>query len=100
MQLKRLKITMILLVLSAVSCGAAKWKPPPSWTIREDGRIRASQRKENFSAAQFIAKVKKEEGKSFGYVLTPHGEAAVAKELRKRAARITKLENDLFECRH
>lgn len=98
-QRKKLSVMMILAVASAVSCGAAKWTPPPSWTIRSDGHIRASQRTEDFTTVEFIQKVKKEEGKDFGFVLTPAGEAEIARELRARAARITQLENELKDCR-
>lgn len=98
-QRKRLSALMILLVASAVSCGAAKWQAPPSWTIRADGHIRASQRTEDFTTVEFIQKVKREEGKDFGYVLMPSGEAEIARELRARAARITQLENELKDCR-
>jgi hypothetical protein len=98
-QQKRLSAITILVVLSAVSCGAASWQAPPSWTVRSDGHMRASQRTEDFTTVEFIQKIKREEGKEFGYVLTPAGEAEIAKELRFRAAEITRLKNELANCR-
>lgn len=97
---KRLSWMMIPVAALMASCGVAAWNAPPSWTIRSDGRIRASQRKENFSIQEFITKVKSSEGKDFGYVLTPAGEAEISRELRFRAAEITRLRNDLENCRY
>lgn len=98
--LKRLRVMTIPAVLLTASCSVAAWNAPPAWTIRADGRIRASQRQEDFSAAEFIAKVKSEEGKDFGYVLTPAGESAITRELYSRNAEITRLRNELQNCRY
>lgn len=79
------------------SCGTMAYAPP-SWTIREDGRIRASQRKEDFSIPEFIAKIKKEEGKSYGLVLTPAGEEEISREIRRLRAENLELKNQLSDC--
>jgi hypothetical protein len=94
------KIAIVpLFALSLIASCASNWIAPPSWTIRSDGHIRASQRDEDFTAEQFIAKVKQEENRDFGYVLTPAGEAEIARELRFRLAEITRLKNELQDCR-
>lgn len=81
------------------SCATAGWTPPPSWTLREDGHIRASQRKEDFTVPEFIAKIKKEENKTYGLVLTPAGEEAISRELRRLRAENLELKNKLQDCR-
>lgn len=82
-----------------ISCASQAWSPPPSWTIRADGRIRASQRKEDFSVPEFIAKIKKEENKEYGLVLTPAGEEAISREIRRLRAENLELKNQLQDCR-
>lgn len=96
---KKNALMMILLIVSAVSCATA-FAPPPSWTLRKDGRIRASQRGENFSLSEFMEKVKRDEGNEYALVVTPDGEAKIARELRYRQAEITRLKNELSDCRN
>ena len=79
-------------VIVLVAC-AAKWKEPPSWTLREDGRLRRSQAKEDFSFEEWKAKYLSKEGKVYGLVVTPAGAQEIAKELARREARIIYLEN-------
>ena len=80
-------------VTMLVACGAVQWQQPPSWTLRGDGKIRASQRKEEFTLAEFLAKIKKEENKDYSIVVTPAGAKALADELSRRNAKIIELEN-------
>lgn len=96
---KKSVLATILLALLVVSCATA-FTPPPSWTLRKDGRVRASQRGENFSISEFIEKVKKEEGNEYALVVTPEGEAKISRELRYRQAEITRLKNELQDCRN
>lgn len=91
-------ITGLVVGLVVLSCASA-YTPPPSWTIRTDGRIRASQRKEDFSVPEFIAKIKKEENKEYGLVLTPAGEEAISREIRRLRAENLELKNQLQDCR-
>lgn len=86
-------------IVMLASCGAAKFVEPESWTLRSDGRLRASQRKEDFSFAEWKAKYLAPEGKDYGVTLTPGGVAAIAAELSRRNAKIIQLENKLAECR-
>lgn len=81
------------------ACGAAKWREPPSWTLRADGRLRAANRKEDFSFAQWKEKYLAKEGKDFGLCLAPSGAKAISDELAKRDAEIIALKNQLSECR-
>ena len=76
-----------------VACGAAQWQQPDNWTISKDGHVRASQRNEDFTLEQFMAKVKKEEGKDYAITFTPAGVKSVADELSRRNAKIIELEN-------
>ena len=78
---------------------AAQWQAPPSWTLRSDGRIRASQRKEDFDFSAWKAKYLDKEGKVYGVVVTPAGAQEIANELSRRNAKIIELENRLSECR-
>jgi len=97
--LKKLLPVMILVIFSAVSCGSTPWNAPPSWTIRSDGHIRASQRKEDFTPKEFITKIQKEEAKSYGLVLAPSGEAAIAARMRFLDSEVIRLKNELSGCR-
>ena len=97
--LRKLKWLTILPAILVVSCAAA-WIPPNSWTLRSDGRVRASQRKEDFSVIEFIEKVKKEENKEYALVLTPGGEEEISAHIRQLNAQITQLKNDLQNCRY
>jgi hypothetical protein len=82
------------------ACGAAKWQEPYNWTLRSDGRLRASQRKEDFNFAEWSAKYLKVTGaKEYGIVITPAGAAEIAAELSRRNAKIIELENKLSQCR-
>lgn len=89
MNLKRmLPRTMILLVCLA-SCASAEVQ---TWTLRADGRVRASQRKEDFSATEFIEKINASEGKDYAVVIAPSG----VKQLNDT---ILQLRADLRSCR-
>lgn len=77
-----------------VACATA-WTPPPSWTLRGDGILRASQRNEAFTLDEFLAKIQKEEGKSYSIVVTPAGAKALADELAIRSAKIIELQNKI-----
>lgn len=87
-----------LAVIALSSCGAGQWVPPKSWTLRADGMLRRelSQEecaklgkpagcKEEFTVAEFIAKVKTEENKELAYVVTPAGEASISNKIRECA---------------
>ncbi len=87
-----------LAIVFVAGC-AATWQAPPSWTLRRDGHIRASQRNEDFTLQQFMDKIDLEEGKKIAYVVTPAGEAAIERELVRRDAEITELKNQLSECK-
>ena len=82
-----------------VACGAAQWQQPPSWTLRSDGRVRASQRGENFSLPEFIAFIKKRENKDYAITIAPSGAQEIANELSRRNAKIIELQNQLRNCR-
>lgn len=90
----------VLLHLLLFSCGTtgSTWQRPPVWTIRQDCRIRASQRAENFSIEQFIGKIRAEEGKDLGYVLTPKGEAEISRHIRQLEAENENLRQKLRDC--
>lgn len=91
--------SFLLGVALLFGCAGYSWTPPPSWTLREDGHIRASQNHEDFTIEQFITKVKQDEGKEFVLVLTPAGEQAISRELARRDAKIIELQNQLSQCR-
>lgn len=84
-----------------VACGAAKWREPYSWTLRSDGHLRDSSRKEDFAnfAAWSAQYLKATGSKEYGIVVTPGGAAELNAELSRRAAKIIELENKLSECR-
>lgn len=86
-------------VVLLASCGAAKWVEPDSWTLKEDGHLRASQRKEDFTFPQWKAARLDKEQKNYGVCLTPGGVDAIAAELSARDAKITQLSNQLSDCR-
>ena len=96
--MKKLLSVLALSALCVVAC-AAKWKEPPSWTLRADGRLKASQRNENFSFDEWKAAYLDKEKKAYGFVVTPGGAQAIADELARRDAEITRLKNALSECR-
>lgn len=98
MKITRLILPGFILITTVVAC-AAKWKEPPSWTLRQDGRLRAEQRHENFSFDEWKAAYLDKEKKAYGYVVTPAGAESIARELARRDARIVELENQLKECR-
>lgn len=77
-----LKRIMTLLVSLAVS-GCQQYIAPDSWTIRDDCRIRASQRNQDYDIREFIDKIKAEEHKDFGFVLTPAGAASITNEIKQ-----------------
>jgi hypothetical protein len=100
--MKRPLAICALATLAILGC-AAKWKEPPSWTLRPDGRLRASQRKENFSFKEWSEKYLVPEGatgqREVGIVVTPAGAKKIADELTFRQAEIERLKNALSECR-
>lgn len=82
-----------------VACGAAQWTAPNSWTLRADGRVKASQRKEDFSVPEFIAKVKREEAHDYALIVTPNGEADISRHIRELNAKVTSLSQQLRDCK-
>lgn len=86
--LKIIMIPLACLILS--SCD--DYKVPDSWTVRSDCRFSASQRNEDFSISEWIEKINKEEGKSFGICLSPSGAASVTNKIKQ-------LEIDLDACK-
>lgn len=81
-------------VVLLVSC-AAKWVEPYSWTLRQDGHLRASQRKEDFTFEQWAAKYMPNVKNAYGVVVTPEGAAEIARELKRREAKIIELQNKI-----
>lgn len=97
--LKWSHITLISLFFILQSCGAGSWQAPISYTIRRDGVLRRVMSnsecdhlgkpwgcKEELTVAQFIDKIRTEEGleesKAIGFVVTPKGEAEIANKIR------------------
>jgi hypothetical protein len=76
-----LKRTTILLACLTVS-GCVPYTPPPSWTLREDGHFRASQRNEDMNLNDWIAMIHNSEGRDFGICLTPAGAQAISDEIK------------------
>lgn len=90
-------ISALILLFSCGTTGSA-WQKPPVWTLREDARVRASQRGENFSVSEFIKKIEKEENKKLAYVITPKGEAEISRYIRQLESRVMTLEQKLRDC--
>lgn len=84
----------LIILASAILLTACdeNFEPPPSWTLRADGHLRASQRKEDFTLEQAFAMLKRSEQKDYFLVVTPAGEAKISREIRK-------LQAALLECK-
>lgn len=89
----------ILMGLVLAACGSATWQTPFNWTLREDNKIRASQRKEVFTFAEWKAAYLDKEGAKHGILITPAGAKEITDELARRNAKILELENKLRNCR-
>lgn len=75
------KSIMILLVsLSLSSCKG--YIQPDVWIQKDDGRLRASQRNEDFSLLELLNKIEKEEGKRFLFCVSPGGSESITNEIK------------------
>ena len=75
----RLSTTTLAVCLTATlsSCDA----PIEAWTVRSDCHFRASQRNENFSIDELIAKIKKEENNDFAICTSPNAAKTLSNDL-------------------
>jgi hypothetical protein len=101
----RLTTTILLVCLAVLnsSCGTGQdqWKAPASYTLREDGILRrkVDGKEEAYTVAEFIAKVRKEEGKDFVLVVAPSGEIIISARIAQLEAKIIELENQINDMK-